>query len=138
MQDNIEKEICNLEKKYWQAIKDQDSKTILELTDDTCIVAGAQGVGSFDKKSFPEMMSSQTYTLKDFKIDDDMKVKMLNPNTAIVAYKVHEDLVVDGQRVSLDAADASTWIRREGKWVCALHTESLNGDPFGRDRSAKH
>src|SRR6266540_6516732 len=36
--------------------------------------------------------------------------------------------------VELDAADASTWVRRNGKWLCALHTESLKGDPFGRDR----
>ena len=35
-----------------------------------------------------------------------------------------------------DAADASTWVRRNGRWVCALHTESLKGDPFGRDRRA--
>jgi hypothetical protein len=27
-------------------------------------------------------------------------------------------------------------VRRNGQWVCALHTESMLGDPFGRDRSA--
>jgi hypothetical protein len=53
---------------------------------------------------------------------------------ALVGYKVHEDLTVDGKSVSLDAADTSTWVRRDGRWVCALHTESLLGDPFGRDR----
>lgn len=47
---------------------------------------------------------------------------------------MHEELTVDGKRVALDAADASTWVRRNGRWVCALHTESLAGDPFGRDR----
>jgi len=48
---------------------------------------------------------------------------------------VHEELTVEGKPVTLDAADASTWVRRDGRWVCALHTESLRGDPFGRDRS---
>ena len=57
-------------------------------------------------------------------------------DVAIVAYKVRERLVVDGNPVTLDAADASTWIRRNGHWVCALHTESILGDPFGRDRRA--
>jgi hypothetical protein len=28
----------------------------------------------------------------------------------------------------------STWVRRNGGWVCALHTESILGDPFGRDK----
>ena len=27
-------------------------------------------------------------------------------------------------------------MRRNGKWLCALHTESVAGDPFGRDRMA--
>jgi hypothetical protein len=53
---------------------------------------------------------------------------------AIIAYNVHEEVTVDAQRVSLDAADASTWIRRNGQWRCALHTESIAGDPFGRDK----
>lgn len=50
------------------------------------------------------------------------------------SYRVHEELTVDGKPVTLDAADASTWVRRNGRWVCALHTEAISGDPFGRDR----
>ena len=25
-------------------------------------------------------------------------------------------------------------LRKNGGWVCALHTESIKGDPWGRDR----
>ena len=56
---------------------------------------------------------------------------MLDDDTAILAYQVHEDLTVDGEPVSLDASDASVWVRRDGSWVCALHTESLKGDLSG-------
>jgi hypothetical protein len=45
---------------------------------------------------------------------------------------VREDLVVDGKPESLTAYDASVWVRRGDNWLCALHTESLEGDPFGR------
>jgi hypothetical protein len=55
-------------------------------------------------------------------------------DVAVLAYKVHEELTVEGKKVSFDAADASTWVKRKGQWLCALHTESLSGDPFGRDR----
>jgi catechol 2,3-dioxygenase-like lactoylglutathione lyase family enzyme len=41
---------------------------------------------------------------------------------------------VDNVEDEVDAEDASTWVRRNDHWVCALHTESLKGDPFGRDR----
>jgi len=27
---------------------------------------------------------------------------------------------------------SSVWVRRDGTWTCALHTESVAGDPFGR------
>ena len=59
---------------------------------------------------------------------------MIGDDVAVLAYKVTEDLTVDGKAVHLEAADASTWARRDGRWVCVLHTESLAGDPMGRDR----
>jgi hypothetical protein len=45
-------------------------------------------------------------------------------------------LTVDGKPVTLDAADASIWAQRDGRWVCALHAESIAVDPFGRDKFA--
>ena len=42
---------------------------------------------------------------------------------------------VDQEIIDLEAADASTWVRRDGQWYCALHTESPLGDPFGRDKA---
>ena len=55
-----------------------------------------------------------------------------NNDIAIVAYKVHEEMTLEDKPLSLDAADASVWIKRDGQWQCALHTESLAGDRFGR------
>jgi hypothetical protein len=132
----VEKELLDLENQYWQAIKERNVEAAARLTDSTCIVAGAQGVASIDSKSLAGMMAAARYTLHDFKLNEDVQVRMLGDDVAILAYKVHEDLTVDGKPVSLDAADASTWVRRNGQWVCALHTESIAGDPFGRDRRA--
>ncbi len=130
----IEKELLALEKKYWQAIKERDIDTAMSMTDDPCIVSGAQGIGSIGRAAFVRMMNASTYTLDEFKVDEDVKVRQLSDDVAILAYKVHEKLTVDGKPVTVDAADASTWIRRNGKWFCALHTESIAGDPYGRDR----
>jgi ketosteroid isomerase-like protein len=130
-----EKSLVNLEQQYWQAIKDRDVEAAMRLTDETCVVAGAQGVGRIDRKALIAMMQAAPYTLKSFDLRD-VDVHMLGTDVAIVAYKVREDLTVEGEPVTLEAADASTWIRRDGHWVCALHTESILGDPFGRDRKA--
>jgi hypothetical protein len=130
----LEKELLELERQYWQAIKDKDVDTAMRLTDDPCIVTGAQGIGSIDRKSLGSMMKAARYTLNTFEVKDDARVRVLGNDVAILAYNVHEELTVEGKPVTLDAADASTWVRRDGHWVCALHTESIVGDPFGRDR----
>lgn len=134
---NLGKELFNLEKKYWQAMKDKDFQTMLSLSDDPCLIAGAQGIASLGRNKLEEMMKSDSFTLRDFKLNEDFKVNVLNDDAAVLAYKVREDLIVDGKPVSLEALDASTWVRRNGKWVCALHTEAIQGDPFGRDRIAQ-
>jgi len=126
-------ELLDLENQYWQAMKDKDVETAMRLTDDECIVTGAQGVGRVNRETLAAMLKNAPYTLHDFELNDP-EVRALGDDVAIVAYKVHEELTVDGKPVKLDAADASTWIRRDGKWRCALHTEAIVGDPFGRDR----
>lgn len=131
---DITKELLGLENRYWQAMKDGDVDTMLELSDDPCIVAGASGVSSFDKKSFTKMLKAeQNYKLQEFSISG-AQAKSLTDDTAVIAYKVKEKLIVDGKPLEFEAADASTWVRKEGKWVCSLHTESIKGDAFGRDR----
>ena len=131
----IEKQLLSLETQYWRAIKDQDLQAMLRLTDDPCIVAGAQGARTYGIDDMKRMIQqNRTYTLDDFEISDQVEVRMLRDDVAILAYKVHEELTVDGKPVAFDATEASTWVRRDDRWLCALHTESIAGDAFGRDR----
>jgi hypothetical protein len=60
---------------------------------------------------------------------------MLDDNTGVIAYKVIEHLLVEGKPMTLHANDSSVWVKQNGEWLCAMHTESLQGDPFGRDRN---
>jgi len=131
-----EKELIELETRYWTAMKDGDVETCMKLTDVPCIVAGAQGVGSIDKQGFEAMMKSSTYKLESFALKDGAKMRRLGDDVAVLAYEVHEELTVDGKPVTIDAAESSTWFRRDGRWACAQHSESIEGDPFGRDRQS--
>jgi uncharacterized protein (TIGR02246 family) len=135
--DPLASELLELERQYWQAIQDRDGDVCARLSDEEVIVTGAQGVNKLDRKTLRQMMDEgDQYTLRSFTLDEDVQVHRLSADVAVLAYKVHEELTVDGEPVSLDAADASTWVRRDGRWLCALHTESILGDPFGRDRHA--
>jgi hypothetical protein len=130
---NIESEILALEEKFWQSMVDKDGAAGAGLTADPCLVTGAQGVGRIDQKTFAKMMETGTWVLHAYAFSD-VKVEQVADDVAVIAYKVREDLTVDGKKLTLEAADASTWVRRKDGWVCALHTESVLGDPYGRDR----
>jgi uncharacterized protein (TIGR02246 family) len=130
---DAEKQIIELERKFWQALQDKDVEAAQRLTDETCLLTGADGVMNINRDQLAQMMQAGGYTMNGFQVVDP-QVRMVGDDVAIVAYKVREDLIVEGKPLTLEAADASTWVRRDGQWLCALHTESIKGDPFGRDR----
>ena len=132
--ETTDEELLALEHQYWQAIKDGDAALSARLSDDPCVVTGSQGVGRIDYVTLEGMFAGATWKLTGFEITSPI-VALLTDDVAVVAYRVHEDLLVDGQPLALDASDSSTWVRRNGEWVCAVHTEAIAGDPFGRDRA---
>jgi ketosteroid isomerase-like protein len=127
-------QFIQLEQQYWQAIKDGDLPTLLRLTDDPCIVAGAQGAATVDHKTYEKMFSGAKWKVVDFTLSD-VQARIAADGVALVAYKVKEELEVEGQSLTLNAADTSVWIQKNGRWVCTLHTESVLGDPYGRDHT---
>jgi hypothetical protein len=133
-EDRLAEELLGLENQYWRAVQDHDVEKAMSLTDDPCIVAGASGVGRIDRKSFAKIMEGSPAKLYGYRLRPGAKVRRLTDDVAILAYEVHEDMTVNGHALSMDASDASLWVRRDGKWKCALHTESLAGDPYGRDK----
>src|SRR4029079_12193249 len=104
---------------------------------DHCIVVGAQGVSQIDRKTMAKLTAEGKWELQQYNFDaKNTRVRFITDDIAIVAYKVNERVVVDGKTLPIEANDSSVWIRRDGEWLCALHTESLAGDPYGRDRRA--
>jgi hypothetical protein len=93
----VEQELLELEKKYWHAIKDKDADAAIHLSDDSCIVTGAQGVARINAEALARMMDAASYTLHDFTISED-QVRLPSDDVAIVAYNVHEHLTVEGNR----------------------------------------
>lgn len=134
MDSNIT-EILELERQFWQTMIDRDVDASIRLTDDPCVVAGSQGAAQIDHAMFRQMMTGGTWKLHRFEFKNPL-VYFPADGVAIVAYDVLEELTVDGAPLTMNAADTSVWIRRDGRWVCSLHTESVHGDPYGRDRTS--
>ena len=130
-----DQELLALERSYWDALKERDFRTIGRLTAEDSTVAGASGVAGVDPRSIQKQIESAPYTMKDYRIDPQtVRINRLCDDTVAIAYGVHEDLEVDGKPVKLDAFDMSVWKQTPNGWTCVLHTESIKGDAFGRDR----
>jgi hypothetical protein len=133
----IAQELKSLERRYWDAVQRKDADEAIALSDDACIVVGAQGVGSINREQLGKMLEQASYELEDYAFDDkQFQCRQISDGVVAVAYPVREELFVDGKHKTVEAFDASVWVKRGDKWVCALHTESLKGDPFGRDKAS--
>jgi len=130
-----DQELLALERSYWEALKDRDARTIGRLTAEDSTVAGASGVSGFDPHSITKVIESATYRIKGYRVDPQTtRINRISDDVVAIAYGVHEDLEVDGKPVKLDAFDSSVWKQTENGWTCVLHTESIKGDAYGRDR----
>jgi hypothetical protein len=54
--------------------------------------------------------------LKEYELTN-FRVTMLNPDAAIVTYKVEARAVIQGKEISMHNAVTSGWAKREGKWL---------------------
>lgn len=132
-----DQEVLTLERDYWDALKDRDARTAGRLTADDSMIVGASGVSSVDPRQMKQLLEGATYRIKDYRIDPKTtRITRLDDDAVAIMYGVHEDLEVDGKPVKLDAFDASVWKKSDTGWTCVLHTESIAGDAFGRDRVA--
>lgn len=128
--------IIDLETKFWTAIRDRDTATAVSLMIDDCLLAGSQGVMALTRDDYARMAGDSSWELHDFKLDK-VQVQFPGEGVAVIGYVVDENMTVEGRKLRLRAADTSTWVSRDGQWLCVSHTESILGDPFGRDRQPK-
>jgi Domain of unknown function (DUF4440) len=95
-------------------------------------------VSAIDRASMRKMTEGGKWELQQFTFNEKTRqVRFISDDVAIVGYTVSERIVVEEKTLQFDANDSSVWVRRDGEWRCALHTESLAGDPYGRDKQPK-
>jgi hypothetical protein len=121
----MDQELIELEKQYWEAIRSRDGAAATRLSDARCLVVGPQGIGKLDREALAGLVENAPYELKRFRLDDDVQISKIADDVAVIAYKVSEEMLVDGELKQLDAFDTSVWVKRDGGWVCAAHTETI-------------
>jgi hypothetical protein len=118
--------IEHLEKDFWQSMVDKDADKAATMIADPSLVTGPSGTMRMDPQLYKKMTKEGDWELDKFEFSD-VDVIFPNEDTGIIAYKVHQTGSMKGERMDLNCADSSTWVRDGEEWKCALHTETILG-----------
>jgi len=119
----MERQIIELEKKYWQGMENHDYETVKNLTRFPCIVAGKTGIRSVDEANFKKMFESGDGDKIKVLNFSDVETQLIGENGAVIAYQIELGIVDDKQK-PMKCACTSTWVKENNNWVCVLHTET--------------
>ena len=74
------------------------------------------------------MESLNTCTLVSFKIRNH-QLRMLSPDAAVVTYSRSSETTCGESHLTGDYNATTTWVRRDGKWLVQIHTETPAAKP---------
>ncbi len=122
--------LMGLERKFWQAIVDEDAQTAIDLLTEPALMVSSHGAMKFDHATYRRMAEQGTMTVKSFELSD-MESVFPAEHTAVLTYRVRQVLVPrDGsEEIVQQMTDSSTWVRDGDRWQCVMHTETPVGDP---------
>ena len=111
--------IIDLEKKFWEAMKDKDAKSAATMIADDGLVTGTQGPMRMSPAKYEQMTAEGNWTLEVVFPTDDV---------AVVAYRVHQTGTIGDGPMDMNCIDSSTWVKDGTDWKCADHTEIVVDD----------
>ena len=123
---NDPKTLIDLEKKFWQAMVDENHDVATGLLAEPALMVSAHGAFQFDHATYRKMASQGPRVVTSFELQD-VKVVFPNENTAVLTYKVRQGVAPRNDRAAADSEemhDTSTWVRSGTGWKCVIHTET--------------
>ncbi|MGO4550824.1 nuclear transport factor 2 family protein [Lysobacter sp. 2RAF19] len=118
-----DQDLIALEKRFWQSMVDRDTDVALGLLAEPALMVSSHGAMQFDHAGYRKMAEDPRHALKAFDLSN---TRVLRPSddVAIVTYEVDQTTTMSDREERVRMSDSSTWVRRDGKWLCAIHTES--------------
>ncbi len=117
--------LIDLETRFWNSMVHQDTDAALELLSEPALMVSAHGAMKFDHAAYRKMAEQGSMVVTSFEFGD-MQVVFPNEATAILTYGVTQSVAPrgTGDRTVQQMNDSSTWIQKDGRWQCAMHTET--------------
>lgn len=117
-------EILALETAYWDALCRKDGRAASQLSSDSTIVSGKQGISTITRPQMKSLTEESKWTLDSYQFGEVTFLSPM-PDIAILAYTVTQTVTMNGKPQTLRAADSSTWIRGPEGWTCCAHSEAF-------------
>lgn len=121
------REIQALEQAFWKSLVARDTQAAMGLLAPQALMVSSHGALRFDPAQYAKMLQDPKHGLLDYALSD-MEVLFPTQDVAIVTYRAHQTMQMDGDERTQDVVDSSTWMRLEGVWKCVAHTESEAAD----------
>ncbi len=115
-------EIEKLERAFWQSMIDHHPEVATGMLAEPALMVSAHGAMTFDHAAYTRMANDTKHKVLDYAISG-LEVLFPSDDVAIATYRVHQKMEMDGKPVEMDVVDSSTWVKLNGAWKCAAHTE---------------
>jgi ketosteroid isomerase-like protein len=118
-------ELITLETRFWQALVDEDTDAATAMLDEPALMVSPHGAMKFGHDDYRRMAEEGPMVVKSFKLSD-MDVTFPSEDTAILTYRVRQSIASrdNAEQLDQEMADSSVWTRKNGQWLCAIHTET--------------
>lgn len=119
------KDLIALETRFWQSMVDEDTDAALALLDEPALMVSAHGAMKFDHAAYRQMAEKGSMVIKSFELSD-MNVVFPTDDMAVLTYHAKQALAQRGKsgETRQEMADSSVWTRKDGQWLCVMHTET--------------
>lgn len=115
-------EIEKLERAFWQSMVDRKPDVATGMLTEPSLMVSAHGAMTFDHAAYTRMANDTKHKVVGYDISG-LEVLFPSDEVAIATYRVHQKTEMDGKPMEMDVVDSSTWLKLDGAWKCAAHTE---------------
>lgn len=116
-------DIMKLETEFWQSMMDQKPEKAAALLASQAANVALFGIHHFSPVEYIRMAREGPAKLTSFAFSNE-KVIFPTPEVAIATYEVTQGFLMQGQAHETVCFDTTTWVRSDGRWLAAVHTET--------------
>ena len=117
----VERQLVRYENEFWEAWKNKNPRVFRNRLTPDGFMVGEDGINN--NSEVIKAIGAEDCEVKSYKLSG-FKTVMLGANTAVLAFKGEQEGTCAGTPLPKVVWGSSTYVRRNGKWLAAMHQET--------------